>query len=107
MPIQENALNSALADALSEHDLHATPEQTHANTGSERCDVQVRRNYDDRLQPLPRIHEDPVRRALDDAVLTAVPGLPTGDLADWRRAIALEPSVNNEKDPFRLSEAYP
>ena len=61
---------------------------------------------DDRLQPLPRIHEDPVRRALDDAVLTAVPGLPTGDLADWRRAIALEPSVNNEKDPFRLSEAY-
>lgn len=48
MPIQENALNSALAEALSEHDLHATPEQTHANTDSERCDVQVRRKYDDR-----------------------------------------------------------
>lgn len=48
MPIQENALNSALAEALSEHDLNATPEQTHANTGAERCDVQVRRNYDDR-----------------------------------------------------------
>ena len=62
---------------------------------------------DDRLQALPRNHEDPVRRTLDEAVLTAVPGLPSGDLADWRRAIALEPSVNNEKDPFRLSEAYP
>ena len=48
MPIQENALNSALAEALSEHDLHATPEQTHANTGAERCDVQVRRQHGDR-----------------------------------------------------------
>ena len=62
---------------------------------------------DDRLQPLPRIHEDPVRRALDDAVLTAVPGLPTGDLPRWRQSIALEPSVNNEKDPFCLSPDYP
>ena len=48
MPIHENALNSALADALSEHDLHATPGQTHANTGADRCDVQVRRKHGDR-----------------------------------------------------------
>lgn len=62
---------------------------------------------DDHLQPLPRIHLDPVRDALDNAVLAAVPGLPTGDLPRWRQSIALEPSINNEKDPFRLSEAYP
>lgn len=59
---------------------------------------------DDRLQPLPRIHLDPVRDALDNAVLAAVPGLPAGDLPRWRQSIALEPSVNNEKDPFRLSQ---
>ena len=58
---------------------------------------------DDRLQALPRIHEDPVRCALDDAVIEAVPGLPAGEIAAWRQSIALEPSVNNEKDPFRLS----
>ena len=47
MPIQENALNSALAEALSAHDLHATPEQTHARTGAKRCDVQIRRRHGD------------------------------------------------------------
>lgn len=47
MPIQENALNSALAEALSAHGLHATPEQTRARTGAKRCDVQVRRRYGD------------------------------------------------------------
>ena len=48
MPIQENALNSALAEALSAHDLHATPEQTHVKTGAKRCDVQIRRRHGDR-----------------------------------------------------------
>ena len=47
MPIQENALNSALAEALSVHDLHATPEQTRVKTGAKRCDVQIRRRYGD------------------------------------------------------------
>ena len=47
MPIQENALNAALAEALSAHDLHATPEQTQARTGAKRCDVQIRRRYGD------------------------------------------------------------
>ena len=47
MAIQENALNSALAEALSAHDLHATPEQTHVKTGAKRCDVQIRRQHGD------------------------------------------------------------
>ena len=48
MPINENAVNSALAEALSAHNLHATPEQTRSKTGMKRCDVQVRRNHGDR-----------------------------------------------------------
>ena len=49
MPIQENALNSALAEALSaSHDLHATPEQTRRKTGAKRCDLQIRRRHGDR-----------------------------------------------------------
>ena len=48
MPIQENALNSALAAALVAHELHATPEQTRAKTGGKRCDVQIRRRHGDR-----------------------------------------------------------
>ena len=48
MPIQENALNSALAEALATHALHATPEQTHAKTGAKRCDVQIRQKHGDR-----------------------------------------------------------
>ncbi|MCY3823626.1 MAG: N-6 DNA methylase [Nitrospinae bacterium] len=57
----------------------------------------------DELRPLPEIHADPIRHALDDAVLKAVPGLPGSDVARWRQSISLEPSVNNEKDPFRLN----
>ena len=55
------------------------------------------------LRPLPEIHTDPFRHVLDEAVLKAVPGLPGSDLSRWRQSISLEPSVNNEKDPFRLS----
>jgi len=58
---------------------------------------------DERLQPLPQIHADHIRCVLDNAVIKAVPGLPSGDLPRWRKSIALEPSVNNEKDPFRLN----
>ena len=58
---------------------------------------------DDTLCPLPEVHADPVRHALDDVVLMAVSGLPGNDVARWRRSISLEPSVNNEKDPFSLS----
>ncbi len=58
---------------------------------------------DEALRPLPEIHVDQVRHILDDAASKAVPGLPSKDVARWRQAISLEPTVNNEKDPFRLS----
>ena len=61
------------------------------------------RHAEDNLLPLPQIHADPVRHALDNAVLAAVPGLPGSDVARWRESIALEPSVNNERYPFRLN----
>ncbi|MCY4612493.1 MAG: hypothetical protein OXB94_02585 [Nitrospira sp.] len=48
MPIQENALNSALAEVLSTYDLHSTPEQTRVKTGGKRCDVRIRRRHGDR-----------------------------------------------------------
>ena len=48
MPISEPALNSALADALSAHDVHATPEQTRPKTDRKRCDVEIRRQHGDR-----------------------------------------------------------
>ena len=72
------------------------------------CDISVlTATYDqyakDMLLRLPKIHVDPVRRALDDAVLKAVPGLLDSDVVRWRQSISLEPSVNNEKDHFRLS----
>lgn len=72
------------------------------------CDVEALADiYDqyakDELLPLPQIHTDPIRQALDKAVLLAVPGLSNCDVARWRQSIALEPSVNNEKDPFRLT----
>ena len=74
----------------------------------ERCDIDALSTAfdqyaDDTLRPLPDIHVDPVRRALDEVVIKAVPGLPADEIDRWRRSIALEPSVNNEKDPFRLS----
>ena len=55
------------------------------------------------LLALPQMNEDPVRRALDDAVLEAVPGLSNTAVAQWRNSIPLEPSVNNKKMPFQLS----
>ncbi len=55
-----------------------------------------------RLAPLPQMAEDPIRQRLDDAVAAAVPGLDAETLADWRGKIPLEPSVNNEREPFRL-----
>ena len=54
------------------------------------------------LLQLPSMHDDPVRRAIDDSVLAAVPGLARNDIDTYRRCISLEPSVNNEKEPFRL-----
>ncbi len=50
---------------------------------------------DNDLQPLPQMHSDPV--------LKAVPGLSSSDAVRWRRSIAQEPSVSNEKDPFNLN----
>ena len=72
------------------------------------CDITVLEStYDqhanDALKPLPNIQSDRVRHALDDAVIKAVPGLSGSEVARWRQSISLEPSVNNEKDPFHLS----
>ena len=58
---------------------------------------------DQALRPLPGIHSDPVRKSLDDAVIKAVPGLLEGAAPRLRRAISLEPSVTNEKEPLRLT----
>ena len=60
------------------------------------------RYADTPLKPLPEIHTDPVRHALDDAVAKAVPGLPIDALDRYRRGIALEPSVTARKEPFQL-----
>lgn len=54
------------------------------------------------LKPFPEIHNDPLRDAIDKIVSTAVPGLEYESCDQWRNSIALEPSVNNEKEPFRL-----
>ena len=71
------------------------------------CDiVALAATYDqyaeDDLLPLPQIHADPIRHALDNAVLETIPSLSDSDVASWRQSIALEPSVNNEKYPFYL-----
>ncbi len=58
---------------------------------------------DQALRPLPEIHSDPVRQSLDEAVIKAVPGLLEGAAPRLRRAISLEPSVTNEKEPLRLT----
>lgn len=47
MPIREEALNAALAEALKSRGIHATPEQTRRATGRERCDVQARDRQED------------------------------------------------------------
>ncbi|MCY4303366.1 MAG: hypothetical protein OXC62_01050 [Aestuariivita sp.] len=60
------------------------------------------RYADTPLKPLPEIHTDPVRQALDAAVAEAVPGLPIDALDRYRRGIALEPSVTTRKEPFQL-----
>ena len=54
------------------------------------------------LMPLPKMHNDPIRKALDDAVVAAVPGLSSNGIAKWRKSVAEEPSVNGEREPFRL-----
>ncbi len=73
-----------------------------------RCDIEgLAATYDlhanDTLKPLPEIHADPVRHILDEAAIRAIPGLSESDVAGWRQSISLEPSVNNEKEPFRLT----
>ena len=57
----------------------------------------------DTLLALPEMDKDTVRKALDDVVLDAVPGLSSEDIERWRTSIPLEPSVNNKQQPLRLS----
>ncbi len=54
------------------------------------------------LRPFSEIHEDPVRHAINKVVAVAVPKLEYKNFVQWRKSIAMEPSVNNEKEPFRL-----
>ena len=58
---------------------------------------------DQALRPLPEIRSDPMRKSLDEAVIKAVPGLLEGTAPQLRHSISLEPSVTNEKEPFRLT----
>ena len=46
------------------------------------------------LQPLPQMHEDPVRQRIDDAVINAL-GLESEWVATMRRELAREPSVTD------------
>ncbi len=49
---------------------------------------------DDTLLPFPRMHEDPVRRQIDEVVTTAL-GLDAEWVATIRRELAREPSVTD------------
>ena len=67
MPIREEALNAALAEALKSRGLHATPEQTRRSTGRKRCDVQARNRQDDHYYAAVECkigQEEPQRRAV-------------------------------------------
>ena len=57
---------------------------------------------DETLLPLPEMREDPIRLALDEAVIHAVQDTPVKQVAEWRKTIPREPSVNNKKEPFQL-----
>lgn len=70
----------------------------------ERCDIahlaQVFDKFaEEKLKPFPEICDDPVRHALDDAVVEAVPGIDPGMLEKCRIAISREPSVTGAKEP--------
>ena len=58
---------------------------------------------DNTLLALPEMDKDAVRKALDDIVLDAVPGLSGKNVRRWRTSIPLEPSVNNKEKPLQLS----
>lgn len=55
------------------------------------------------LLPFPQMNEDPIRLALDEAVIHAVQTIPAKKVAEWRKSIPLEPSVNNKKEPLQLN----
>jgi len=66
----------------------------------DRCDTAALAAAFDRLadcalRALPEMSRDDARRALDEAVAEAVPGLSAPRLAGWRRRIPLEPTVHN------------
>ena len=50
----------------------------------------------DILLPLPEMDDDPVRRALDDVVVSAL-GLDREMVATIRRSLAMEPSVTGRR----------
>ena len=48
------------------------------------------------LQPFPQMHEDPVRKQIDDAVITALDFDPDW-VATMRRELAREPSITDRR----------
>ena len=48
------------------------------------------------LQPFPLIHQDPIRRQIDDTVIEAL-GLDADWVSTMRRELAREPSVTNRR----------
>ncbi|MDE0410240.1 MAG: hypothetical protein OXN81_20535 [Alphaproteobacteria bacterium] len=75
----------------------------------DRCDIAALaaafdRLADSPLRALPEMDRDDARRALDEAVAGAVPGVNAAQLANLRRLIPLEPTVNNRKGAFRLTQ---
>lgn len=68
----------------------------------DKCDMDAMvrafdRYADDALLPFPDVPDDPIRKALDSTVISAVPGLSEFDV-DWiREAVAEEPSVHGRK----------
>ena len=75
----------------------------------DKCDIAVLVAAFDRLagsplRALPEMDRDDARRALDEAAADAVPGVEAAQLANLRRLIPLEPTVNNRKAAFRLTQ---
>ena len=49
MPVEEKAINGALAEVVNARQgVHAITERTTRRTGGKRCDVEIRRKHDDR-----------------------------------------------------------
>ena len=83
--------------------LRSLPVPSPSQCDIERLAITFDRLSDSKLCPFPEIENDPTRHAIDDAVIEAVPSLPTKDVNLLRQSIALEPSVHNKNEIFSLN----